>query len=194
MAHKKAGGSSRNGRDSESKRLGVKVYGGEVIRAGGIIVRQRGTRIHAGVNVGLGKDHTLFALVDGKVSFRVKWASASTSTRTSSRPRKPSSGRRICNARNPAGRGVFRPVTRDWKIGDYRRSIHHSMPIAIAVKNASGNTAAKSGGQSFSTPRFENRRPSRKNDSRSSCRRKCGSRHRLSAAGNARTATLAAPS
>ena len=72
MAHKKAGGSSRNGRDSESKRLGVKVYGGEVIRAGGIIVRQRGTRIHAGVNVGLGKDHTLFALVDGKVSFRVK--------------------------------------------------------------------------------------------------------------------------
>src|SRR6476646_3537572 len=72
MAHKKAGGSSRNGRDSESKRLGVKVYGGEAIRAGGIIVRQRGTRIHAGVNVGLGKDHTLFALVDGKVSFRVK--------------------------------------------------------------------------------------------------------------------------
>ena len=72
MAHKKAGGSSRNGRDSESKRLGVKVYGGEAIRAGGIIVRQRGTRIHAGVNVGLGKDHTLFALVDGKVSFREK--------------------------------------------------------------------------------------------------------------------------
>jgi large subunit ribosomal protein L27 len=72
MAHKKAGGSSRNGRDSESKRLGVKVYGGEAIRAGGIIVRQRGTRIHAGVNVGLGKDHTLYALVDGNVSFRVK--------------------------------------------------------------------------------------------------------------------------
>ena len=72
MAHKKAGGSSRNGRDSESKRLGVKVYGGEAIRAGGIIVRQRGTRIHPGVNVGVGKDHTLFALVDGTVTFRVK--------------------------------------------------------------------------------------------------------------------------
>jgi large subunit ribosomal protein L27 len=70
MAHKKAGGSSRNGRDSESKRLGVKVYGGEAIRAGGIIVRQRGTRIHPGVNVGLGKDHTLFALKDGTVQFR----------------------------------------------------------------------------------------------------------------------------
>ncbi len=74
MAHKKAGGSSRNGRDSESKRLGTKVYGGETIRAGGIIVRQRGTRIHPGVNVGLGKDHTLFALVDGKVSFATKGA------------------------------------------------------------------------------------------------------------------------
>jgi large subunit ribosomal protein L27 len=72
MAHKKAGGSSRNGRDSESKRLGVKVYGGEAIRAGGIIVRQRGTRIHPGVNVGVGKDHTLYALVDGTVSFGVR--------------------------------------------------------------------------------------------------------------------------
>ena len=69
MAHKKAGGSSRNGRDSESKRLGVKVYGGQAINAGGIIVRQRGTRTHAGVNVGMGKDHTLFALVDGHVKF-----------------------------------------------------------------------------------------------------------------------------
>ncbi len=74
MAHKKAGGSSRNGRDSESKRLGVKVYGGQVIRGGGIIVRQRGTRIHAGVNVGQGKDHTLFALVDGTVGFLRKGA------------------------------------------------------------------------------------------------------------------------
>jgi large subunit ribosomal protein L27 len=74
MAHKKAGGSSRNGRDSQAKRLGVKVYGGEVIRAGGIIVRQRGTLIHPGVNVGVGKDHTLFALVDGTVSFRTKGA------------------------------------------------------------------------------------------------------------------------
>ena len=72
MAHKKAGGSSRNGRDSQSKRLGVKVYGGEAIRAGGIIMRQRGTTIHPGVNVGIGKDHTLFALVDGHVEFRTK--------------------------------------------------------------------------------------------------------------------------
>ena len=72
MAHKKAGGSSRNGRDSQAKRLGVKVYGGEAIRAGGIIVRQRGTKIHAGVNVGVGKDHTLFALVDGTVKYTRK--------------------------------------------------------------------------------------------------------------------------
>ncbi|ROH86345.1 50S ribosomal protein L27 [Pseudomethylobacillus aquaticus] len=74
MAHKKAGGSSRNGRDSESKRLGVKAYGEQVISAGSIIVRQRGTRMHAGENVGMGKDHTLFAKVDGKVSFTVKGA------------------------------------------------------------------------------------------------------------------------
>ncbi len=74
MAHKKAGGSSRNGRDSQAKRLGTKVYGGEAIRAGGIIVRQRGTQIHPGVNVGMGKDFTLFALVDGKVEFRVRGA------------------------------------------------------------------------------------------------------------------------
>ena len=72
MAHKKAGGSSRNGRDSHSKRLGVKRFGGEVIPAGSIIVRQRGTRVHAGENVGMGKDHTLFAKVDGHVSFAVK--------------------------------------------------------------------------------------------------------------------------
>jgi large subunit ribosomal protein L27 len=70
MAHKKAGGSSRNGRDSESKRLGVKRFGGESVLAGSIIVRQRGTKFHAGVNVGCGKDHTLFALVDGIVEFR----------------------------------------------------------------------------------------------------------------------------
>ena len=69
MAHKKAGGSSRNGRDSEGRRLGVKKYGGEVVIPGNIIVRQRGTKIHAGNNVGLGKDHTLFALVEGKVKF-----------------------------------------------------------------------------------------------------------------------------
>ncbi|AEI78499.1 50S ribosomal protein L27 [Cupriavidus taiwanensis] len=72
MAQKKGGGSTRNGRDSESKRLGVKVFGGQAINAGGIIIRQRGTRVHAGDNVGVGKDHTLFALVDGHVQFAVK--------------------------------------------------------------------------------------------------------------------------
>ncbi|MBE8167904.1 50S ribosomal protein L27 [Parashewanella spongiae] len=72
MAHKKAGGSTRNGRDSESKRLGVKRFGGESVLAGNIIVRQRGTKFHAGVNVGIGRDHTLFALTDGKVKFEVK--------------------------------------------------------------------------------------------------------------------------
>ncbi len=69
MAHKKAGGSSRNGRDSESKRLGVKAYGGELVSAGSIIVRQRGTQFHPGQHVGIGKDHTLFAMVTGKVKF-----------------------------------------------------------------------------------------------------------------------------
>jgi large subunit ribosomal protein L27 len=69
MAHKKGVGSSRNGRDSQSKRLGVKLYDGQVVRAGGIIMRQRGTKIVAGNNVGLGRDHTLFALIDGKVKF-----------------------------------------------------------------------------------------------------------------------------
>ena len=72
MAHKKAGGSSRNGRDSESKRLGVKRYGGQEVLAGNILVRQRGTQFHPGVNVGLGKDHTLFALIDGYVEFSLK--------------------------------------------------------------------------------------------------------------------------
>ncbi len=72
MAHKKAGGSARNGRDSNSKRLGVKVYGGQFVKAGGIIVRQRGTKIHPGVNVGIGKDDTLFALRDGYVVFEDK--------------------------------------------------------------------------------------------------------------------------
>ncbi len=70
MAHKKGQGSTRNGRDSESKRLGVKKYGGEVVRAGNIIVRQRGTKFHPGDNVGRGGDDTLFALIDGKVTFR----------------------------------------------------------------------------------------------------------------------------
>jgi large subunit ribosomal protein L27 len=72
MAHKKAGGSSRNGRDSESKRLGVKRYGGQKVVAGNILVRQRGTQFHPGVNVGVGKDHTLFALIDGCVEFALK--------------------------------------------------------------------------------------------------------------------------
>ncbi|WP_332811926.1 50S ribosomal protein L27 [Sphingomonas sp.] len=70
MAHKKAGGSSRNGRDSESKRLGVKKFGGETVLAGNIIVRQRGTKYYPGTNVGIGKDHTLFALSAGRVAFR----------------------------------------------------------------------------------------------------------------------------
>ena len=74
MAHKKAGGSSRNGRDSQSKRLGVKRYGGQLINAGSIIVRQRGTQFHAGDNVGMGRDHTLFAKVTGTVEFAVKGA------------------------------------------------------------------------------------------------------------------------
>ena len=72
MAHKKAGGSTRNGRDSESKRLGIKIYGGQVVNAGNIIVRQRGTKFHPGANVGCGKEHTLFAKSDGVVEFQVK--------------------------------------------------------------------------------------------------------------------------
>jgi large subunit ribosomal protein L27 len=71
MAHKKAGGSTRNGRDSESKRLGVKKFGGELVKPGNIIVRQRGTKFHPGKNVGIGNDHTLFALIDGNVKFEI---------------------------------------------------------------------------------------------------------------------------
>ena len=74
MAHKKAGGSTRNGRDSQSKRLGIKRYGSETVKAGNIIVRQRGTRYHPGVNVGCGRDHTLFATADGMVVFERKGA------------------------------------------------------------------------------------------------------------------------
>ena len=74
MAHKKAAGSTRNGRDSESKRLGVKKFGGEAVVPGNIIIRQRGTKFHPGDNVGCGKDHTLYALAEGKVEFRVKGA------------------------------------------------------------------------------------------------------------------------
>jgi len=72
MAHKKAGGSTRNGRDSNSKRLGVKRFGGELISAGSIIIRQRGTQVHPGNNVGMGRDHTLFAKINGKVNFSIK--------------------------------------------------------------------------------------------------------------------------
>ena len=72
MAHKKAGGSSKNGRDSHSKRLGVKLFGGQAVRAGNILVRQRGTRFHPGTNVGVGRDHTLFAKIDGHVRFEKK--------------------------------------------------------------------------------------------------------------------------
>ena len=74
MAQKKGGGSTRNGRDSQPKMLGVKAFGGQAISAGSIIVRQRGTKVHAGTNVGMGKDHTLFALVDGQVQFAIKGA------------------------------------------------------------------------------------------------------------------------
>lgn len=74
MAHKKAGGSTRNGRDSQAKRLGVKCFGGEVVVAGNIIVRQRGTRFHAGAGVDMGRDHTLFAVADGRVLFQTKGA------------------------------------------------------------------------------------------------------------------------
>lgn len=72
MAHKKAGGSTRNGRDSESKRLGVKRYGGELVKSGAIIIRQRGTKVHPGVNVGCGRDHTLYAKAHGHVQFHVQ--------------------------------------------------------------------------------------------------------------------------
>jgi large subunit ribosomal protein L27 len=74
MAHKKAGGSSRNGRDSNSKRLGVKRFGGELISAGSIIIRQRGTQVHPGDNVGIGRDHTLFAKINGLVTFSIRGA------------------------------------------------------------------------------------------------------------------------
>ena len=81
MAHKKAGGSSRNGRDSQSKRLGVKAYGGERVNAGQILVRQRGTVVHAGDNVGIGRDHTLFAKIDGKVEYSLGGANNNKSVR-----------------------------------------------------------------------------------------------------------------
>jgi large subunit ribosomal protein L27 len=76
MAHKKAGGSTRNGRDSNPKYLGVKIYGGQAVEAGNIIIRQRGTRFHPGTGVGLGRDHTIYAVVNGTVEFKVKGAEA----------------------------------------------------------------------------------------------------------------------
>ena len=81
MAHKKAGGSSRNGRDSQSKRLGVKAYGGESVNAGQILVRQRGTVVHPGANVGMGRDHTLFAKVSGKVEYAIGGANSNKTVR-----------------------------------------------------------------------------------------------------------------
>ncbi len=78
MAHKKAGGSSRNGRDSQAKRLGVKVYGGERVNPGQILVRQRGTKVHPGTNVGMGRDHTLYARVEGQVKYAVRGADQNT--------------------------------------------------------------------------------------------------------------------
>ena len=102
MAHKKAGGSSRNGRDSEAKRLGVKKFGGEAVRAGNIIVRQRGTKWYPGDNVGLGKDHTLFALTDGRVVFprRQAWSQI--------RPRRSRLCRRQRNKRDRSIKGRSR--------------------------------------------------------------------------------------
>lgn len=115
MAQKKGGGSTRNGRDSESKRLGVKVYGGQSILAGSIIVRQRGTRFHPGVNVGVGKDHTLFALANGKVHFSVKGFLFSGRIAGTARPR-----RRGATSARLAGR--HRIATKDHEI---RRRSHH---------------------------------------------------------------------
>lgn len=89
MAHKKAGGSTRNGRDSHSKRLGVKRYGSEAVKAGNIIVRQRGTRFHPGVNVGCGKDHTLFAKADGVVAYQRKGPKQRTFVSVLAQPGRP---------------------------------------------------------------------------------------------------------
>ena len=95
MAHKKAGGSSRNGRDSAGQRLGVKKFGGEIVVAGNIIVRQRGTKWRPGVNVGLGKDHTIFALIDGRVEFRRKPTTGRMSASSPRRMRRPQNNRRV---------------------------------------------------------------------------------------------------
>ena len=94
MAHKKAGGSSRNGRDSDGRRLGVKKYGGESVLAGNILVRQRGTKVHAGANVGVGRDHTLFALTDGHVDFGTRWGRACVSI-TPSTPAMPAKAQKM---------------------------------------------------------------------------------------------------
>ena len=150
MAHKKAGGSSRNGRDSHSKRLGTKVYGGEAIRAGGIIVRQRGTLIHPGVNVGIGKDFTLFALVDGNVAVPHQGTEAEQVRECRGSgdrwQRRPDAPRRRSPQQKPGTAGLF-------LLGIYRRSTLYCMPSASAVNTTSGNAAEKNGAQSFSTPR-----------------------------------------
>ncbi len=109
MAHKKGGGSSRNGRDSNSQRLGVKHFGGERVRGGNIIVRQRGTRIHPGENVGLGRDHTLFALVDGTVTFVDYGAGRK---RVSIDPGAPRALRSSAVASVPAGKSEKAPAER----------------------------------------------------------------------------------
>lgn len=105
MAQKKGGGSTRNGRDSKPKMLGVKAFGGELISAGSIIVRQRGTRFHAGSNVGIGKDHTLFALVEGHVSFATKGALNKHTVNVT--PSDSGCGRHSATCRSPAWSGLF---------------------------------------------------------------------------------------
>ncbi|MGH6610662.1 MAG: 50S ribosomal protein L27 [Burkholderiaceae bacterium] len=92
MAHKKAGGSSRNGRDSQSKRLGVKVFGNQAISAGAIIVRQRGTQFHPGENVGVGRDHTLFSRIDGTVQFAIRGANSKRVVSVRPEPQQTSAG------------------------------------------------------------------------------------------------------
>jgi large subunit ribosomal protein L27 len=111
MAHKKAGGSSRNGRDSPGQRLGVKKFGGEIVVAGNILVRQRGTKFHPGAHVGMGRDHTLFSLIDGSVKFHTGWAGASSSRfcpKRSDRCRKPLNSRfPKRDGKGAAGRSLF---------------------------------------------------------------------------------------
>ena len=173
MAHKKAGGSSRNGRDSDSKRLGVKTYGGERITAGSIIVRQRGTPIHPGTNVGIGKDHTLVRA--GRWQRRVQHKGS----RSQAHVRQHHSGGSAAAARSrqrpnffaqdarPAARAMSTPLRRGLSFGAGRSDLLPPLQppqhrAATATNATSGNTAENSGGQSLSTPRLENSRPTRK--------------------------------